>query len=143
MTNLLDELVTYLASHVSLEPGVSACYNEMLDETTQCLLLQDIPTMTAVDSQIDAEVHRIRVTVRDASNAAAYLLAGKCYRWLLTDDLGYDTDHTVDTSGFITMLSGTTISCQLLGNPVWDKADQQGRKYYCFYAEVISPRMSV
>jgi hypothetical protein len=139
MTNLLDKLVTYLALHAELEPGVSAFYNEMPDEPNKCLVVQEEQNGYAVPAQIDAEVHRIRVVARDEGNESACVLAQLCWRWLLTDNAQYDTDKRVDTTGFIN-LAGDTVQVRLFGNPVWDKADQQSRKYYCFYALITTPR---
>jgi hypothetical protein len=139
MTNLLDKLVTYLALHADLEPGVSAFYNEMPDEPNKCLVVQEEQNGYAVPAQIDAEVHRIRVVARNEGNESTSALAQLCWRWLLTDDPQYDTDRSVDTTGFIN-LDGSVVQVKLFGNPVWDKADQQGRKYYCFYALITTSR---
>lgn len=140
MTNLLDALVSYLASHAGLVPGTSAFYNEMPDEPAKCLVVQEEQNGYSVPAQIDAEVHRIRITTREESNEASCTLAQLCWRWMLTDNLQYTTDKRTDTTGFIELLNGKVIQVRLIGNPVWDRADQQNRKYYCFYALVITPR---
>ena len=143
MTNLLESLVTYLAPKVGLVAGTSAFYHEMPTMPTKCLLLQEEQTNTAVLAQIDGEVHRVRITVREGSNSLAHTLARLCWRWLLTDDAQFDIDKRTDTTGIITVLDGLRsipIQVKLFGNPVWEKADQQGRKYYCFYAVIITPR---
>ena len=140
MTDLLDALVSYLASHTGLVSGISAFYNEMPDEPAKCLVVQEEQNGYSVPAQIDAEVHRIRITTRDVGNELSCTLAQLCWRWMLTDATQYDADKRTDTTGFIQLLDDTVIQVRLFGNPVWDKADQQNRKYYCFYALIITPR---
>lgn len=139
MVNILDSLITYLALHTSLECGVSAFYNEMPEEPTRCIVVQEEQHGIAVPAQIDAAVHKIRVVARDEDNESACTLSQLCWRWLLTDDAQYDTDKRVDTTGIIS-LAGKPVQVRLFGNPVWDKADQQSRKYFCFYALITTSR---
>lgn len=139
MTNILDHLVMYLAPKVDLVAGESAFYNELPDEPATCLVLQAEQTTYSIPAQIDATLHRVKITVRGETSEAAYDLAYKCWRWLLTDDEQYDEDRTADTTGFI-QLEGGIVHVRLIGNPVWEKADQQGRKYYCFYALITTQR---
>lgn len=139
MVDILSRLTTYLALHTSLQAGVSAFYNEMPDEPNKCIVIQEEPHGIGIPAQIDAEVHKIRVTAREASNETACTLAQLCWRWLLTDDAQYDIDKRTDTTGIIS-LAGKLVQVRLFGYPVWDKADQQGRKYYCFYALITTSR---
>lgn len=140
MIDLLEQVARYLASKTSLVAGTSVFYNEMPDDVNKCVLVQEVQTNGTVAPQIDAEVHRLRISVRESSNTAASNLAYTCWRWLLTDILNYDLDKREDTTGFITLLDGSTVMVTLYGNPVWEKSDQQRRKYYSFYAVVITKR---
>ncbi len=140
MTDLLEQVVRYLASKLSLKAGTDIFYNEMPDELDKCVLVQEVSTNESVLPQIDAEVHRLRIVARDVSYTAALTLVGLCWRWLLTDIQNYDLDKREDTNGFITLLDGSTVMVTLYGNPVWYNTDQQRRKYYNFYATVITKR---
>lgn len=140
MINLLEELVKYLASTTGLVAGQSAFYNEMLETPAKCILIQELPTSMYVPVQIDAELHKIKLTARDISNTTAKALAVNCWQRLLTNDETFDNDPGRDITGFITLLDGTTIQVSLYGAPVWERADQQGRKYFTFYAVVLCKR---
>lgn len=140
MTDLLNQLVLYLAAKVSLEAGKSIFYNEMPDSPDKCVCLSEKQTNMFVPPQIDAEMHKISVQVRDTNNTKAAKLAQDCWRWLLTDIPEFDVNKQVDTTGFITLPDGSIIQCSLYGNPVWEKADQQRRKYYSFLAVVLTKR---
>ena len=140
MTDLLEQVVRYLASKVGLTAGTNIFYNEMPDELDKCVLVQEVPTNETVLPQIDAEVHRLRIVVRDVSYTTALTLTELCWRWLLTDIQNYDLDKREDANGFITLLNGVKVMVTLYGNPVWYNTDQQRRKYYNFYATVITKR---
>ena len=141
MINLLDLVARYLASKTNMVAGTSVFYNEMPDDPTKCILVQEIQNPNImVLPQIDAEVHRIEVTARDESAVKAADLARLCWRWLLTDNAAFTSDTRVDTTGFVTIGDLATVQITLYGNPVWKKSDQQGRKYYHFYATIITKR---
>ena len=140
MIDLLDELTSYLASHTGLTPGVSAFYNEMPDEPAKCIVIQEEHHGVSIPVQIDAEIHSIKITARDSSASGSKSLAESCRRWLITDLETYDEDKTVDTTGFITLPNKAVVHVRLYSSPVWEKADQHGRKYFCFYASIITPR---
>lgn len=140
MTNLLELVTKYLAAKIGLTAGTDAVYNEMPAEPSKCILVQEEQTSLSVLPQIDAEVHKVRVTARDTSYTLAAELAEKCWRWLLTDITNFDIDKREDATGFITMLDDTIISVRLFSNPIWEKSDQQGRKYYTFYALITTKR---
>ena len=81
MDSLLEQVVVYLANKVTLEPGVSAFYNECPGSAAvSCLLVQEELNSSQVPAQIDAEIHRLRFTLRAKTNDAAAVLANKCYR---------------------------------------------------------------
>jgi hypothetical protein len=132
--NLLDLLCSYLADRLELVPGDNIVYNEIPDQPDSCVVLQEERSGRIVPPQINAAIHYVRVVVRAETNSAAFSLAQLCWRWLLTDS----AEIGEDTTGFLTLLDGTVIHCQLLGTPVWEQADQQGRKYFCFYALITT-----
>lgn len=139
--NLLAALTTYLASKVSLTVATSAFYNEMPDEPDKCFCVQEEPTSIGVPAQINATVHRIKVTVRAANNTEAKILADACWRWLLTSDSRYDTEpEEADVTGFIDLGSETFIYVWLYGVPTWSKADDKMRKYFSFYAQITTSK---
>lgn len=142
MTGILPEITTYLAAKAGLVAGTSIFYNEMPDAVNKCVLVQELQHNMYVPVQLDVGVHRLRIVARDVTNVLAEQLARKCYRWLYTDEAAYDTDPLLDVTGFITLLDAaqTKIQVVLYGNPVWDKTDQQNRKYYEFYAVVNTKR---
>ncbi len=140
MTNLLEQLVLYISSHTDMIPGEAVFYNDMPDEPATCIAVQEQNSSAYVPPQVNAEVHAIKVVVRDVNNTNALVLAQRCWRWMLTDLEQYDTDKEVDTTGFITLPDTSCIQVKLFGSPFWEKADQQGRKYFCFYAQIITSR---
>jgi len=143
MINLLAELVTYLGTKLSLVPGESIFYNNWPDVPSNCVLLQENKHSFPVPVQINASTHHIQITTRAATSDEAYQLAAECYRWLLTDDANYaeETIDVIDTTGFITLQNDISVYVQLHGTPLWDKTDQQGRRYYYFTATLITKRI--
>lgn len=141
MTNLLSLVASYLASKLTMTAGTNVFYNEMPDEPAKCVLVQEIQNPgIAVHPQIDGEIHRIKVSVRDTTYELANNLAQLCWRWLLTDKTAFTSDKRTDTTGFVTIADLATVQITLYGNPVWEKSDQQGRKYYSFYATILTKR---
>lgn len=143
MTDILNKLAQYLATKNSLEVGKEVFYNEVSDKPITAILLQELESTTIVPPQIDAAVHRIRISVRSSTNVLAKQLADSCYRWLIySDDMLTPSDlEDEDTTGFIELDEDTTVYVVLYGNPIWDKVDQQGRKYYSFVARIITQKM--
>lgn len=139
MINLLDELVTYLGNRLSLTPGTNIFYNEMPDSPDKCVLLTSPKHSVPVPTQIDASTHFLRVDARAKGSTAAYELAVLCNRWLASDETVYTAD--TETTGFITLESGLSVYVQLHGTPLWDKTDQQGRRYYSFTATLITKKI--
>lgn len=135
MINLLTDLTEYLGQKLSLVPGTSIFYNSLLDKPDKAVLIESGKFTTDVLPQIDASVHYIRVVTREKTSDDAYELACDCYKWLLAD-----TDNDEET-GFITLTSGLSVYVQLHGVPLWDKTDQQGRRYYYFTATMITKRI--
>ena len=141
MTNLLSLVASYLASKLTMTAGTDVFYNEMPDEPTKCVLVQEIQNPgLSIHAQIDAEIHRIKVTTREESYQKSLALAQSCWRWLLTDDEDFSSDTRTDTTGFVTLGDLATVQITLYGNPVWEKSDQQSRKYYSFYATILTKR---
>lgn len=141
MTNLLDLVARYLASKMGLVAGTNVFYNEMPDDPAKCVLVQEIQNPgVKVLPQIDAEIHWLRFTARDTTHPLAQALSEQCWRWLLTEIANFDLDKREDSTGFITLDLYCTVQVTLYGNPVWDKNDQKGRKYYNFYATILSKR---
>ena len=141
MTNLLSLVASYLASKLTMTAGTDVFYNEMPDEPTKCVLVQEIQNPgLSIHAQIDAEIHRIKVTTREESYQKSLALAQSCWRWLLTDDVAFSSDTRTDTTGFVTLGDLATVQIVLYGNPVWEKSDQQSRKYYSFYATILTKR---
>ena len=141
MTNLLSLVASYLASKLAMTAGTNVFYNEMPDEPAKCVLVQEIQNPSlSIHAQIDAEIHRIKVTTREESYQKSLALAQSCWRWLLTDSVAFSSDTRVDTTGFVTLGDLATVQITLYGNPVWEKSDQQSRKYYSFYATILTKR---
>jgi hypothetical protein len=127
--DILEEFANYLATTLTLEPGVSIAYNEMPDVGTKCVVVQAPRLGGYVAPQIDADTHNIQVVAREATNVLAQQLAMQCYTALLTED------------GFVD-LSHVRVSIELQGTPIWQQTDQQARKYYYFQMKVISKRLN-
>ena len=141
MTNLLNLVASYLASKLTMTAGTNVFYNEMPDEPAKCVLVQEIQNPSlSIHAQIDAEIHRIKVTTREESYQKSLALAQSCWRWLLTDSVAFSSDTRVDTTGFVTLGDLATVQIVLYGNPVWEKSDQQSRNYYSFYATILTKR---
>lgn len=139
--NLLSELLTYLAGKLGLTVGTNAFYNEDDQAPAKCLLIQEEPTRIGVPAQINASIHLVKITVRDSNNTLAKTLADNAWRWLLTSDALYDTNpEEVDTTGFIDLGGENFIYVWLYGVPTWLKADDEGRKYFSFYAQITTSK---
>lgn len=139
--DLLKEIAAYLATKTSKTLGQNVFYYEMPEEPAECILVQEESTPLAVPAQIDAQHHRIMVTIRGSSNIYAKELADLCWRWLLCDDLMYDVDRSsVNVTGFIQLNNGIYVYVQLYSSPVWLKVDQKGRKYFSFKANVVTTK---
>lgn len=139
--NLLSDLLTYLAGKLDLTTGTNAFYNEDDQEPAKCLLIQEEPTRIGVPAQINAAVHLVKIVARDSTNALAKTLADDAWRWLLTSDSLYDTKpEKVDTTGFVNLGSEKFVYVWLYGVPTWLKADDKGRKYFSFYAQITTAK---
>ena len=141
MIDLLSEIAKYLAAHSNLPYGTNTFYYEMPDAPDECICAYEEKTSTFAPPQVDAEVHRLRFSVRAKSNTRAAEIANLCYRWLFTDDENYEADFEAsNTTGFITLLNGDFIFVDNLCRPIWEKVDQQGRKYFYLTATIITNR---
>lgn len=135
--NILNELVEYLAAKIlSLEPGKNLFYNSLPDEPDDAMLLQQLPREITIPSQIDGACYTVEVTSRSMSNETAYENGLVAYRWLYTDK-----DDTADADGLIRLNSGLTVATVMLGEPVWNQTDNNGRKYFVFRLRVFSHRI--
>lgn len=139
MINLLNELTTYLGEKLNLIPGTNIFYNSMPDNPDKCVVLTTQKHSVAVPPQIDASTHYLRVDVRAKTSDEAYQLAALCNRWLASDVTDYSED--TDTNGFITITNDLSVYVHLHGTPLWDKTDQQGRRYYYFTAMLITKKI--
>lgn len=129
MIDILEEIAKYLATALSLQSGKEITYNEMLDAGIKTVCVQALRPGGHVFPQIDAELHNIQIVAREASNTLAYALAMRCHAALLTE------------SGIVE-LEKCSISVEMQGTPIWQKTDQQARKYYYFTMKVISKRLN-
>lgn len=129
MIDILEEFASYLATTLSLSPGVEITYNEMPDVSTRCVVVQAVRPGGYVTPQIDADTHNIQIVAREESNVMALQLAMQCYTALITE------------TGIID-LPNVNVSVEMQGTPIWQKADQQARKYFYFQMKVISKRLN-
>jgi len=123
--DILVELQNYIANALSLSPGTSIIRNEMPDSGTKCICITEPKEAGHVLPQIDAEKHYIKITARDALHDDAKELAKACYMLLRTED------------GVVSM-PNLTVFVELQGTPIWEKTDQQNRKYYYFTLKAIT-----
>lgn len=113
---------------VSLVPGQNIFYNEMPDAPTKCLAVLSPKHSHAVPAQIDASTHYLKIIAREATSTAAYDLAAQSYQALYSE------------TGII-VAGNLTLLVHLHGTPIWEKTDQQGRRYYYFTATAITKRL--
>ena len=135
MINILNELVEYLGPKVSLIPGESIFYNEMPPETSYGALIKEPVQGGFVPPQIDASVHNIQVSTKAKTSTEAYNLAMECYKWLTIDT------ESAESTGIIVLHDTLAMAVELHGTPIWDKTDQQGRRYYYFLATIITKNL--
>ena len=141
MTELCGAIAEYLAPHINFTVATNLFYYEMPETPDECVCVYEDKSIVEVPPQIDAEFQRIRIGVRANSNVRAAEIANACYRWLYTDDENYEANpEASETTGFIKLNDGTYTYVALSGKPVWDKVDQQGRKYFNFAATIITNR---
>lgn len=134
--NILDEITTYVAAKLNLEPGENIFYNSLPDEPDDALLLQLLPRSLPTPSPIDAECYVIEVSSRSLSNDVAYQQAESAYRWLYTDK-----EDTADADGIVNISENLSVATLMLNTPVWKQTDNNGRKYFTFRVRVFSHRI--
>lgn len=138
---LLEEIAKYIAKHTNTTLGTDMFYFTMPADPDCCISIEEPKLSAPVLAQINAESHYIRVNVRHTSSTSAFSTAKNCYRWLLTDDPEYTADSDTVPTGFITLLNGLSVYVQLHGDPLTDKTDQQGRRYFYLTATLITKRI--
>jgi len=140
--NLLESIVTYLAQKTSMVGGTNAFYNSMPASPDICINVEEPKLSTPVNSQINAEIHFIKLSARGTTHNEAYDKACSMHRWLLSDEENIEGNFdNVDTPGFITLDANLEVHVDLHGKPILESIDQQGRKIYFFTATLITPRI--
>lgn len=134
--NILDEITTYVANKLNLEPGENIFYNSLPDEPDDALLIQLLPRSLPTPSPIDAECYVIEVSSRSMSNDVAYQQAESAYRWLYTDK-----EDTADADGIVNISENLSAATLMLNTPAWKQTDNNGRKYFVFRVRVFSHRI--
>lgn len=134
--NILDEITTYVANKLNLEPGENIFYNSLPDEPDDALLIQLLPRSLPTPSPIDAECYVIEVSSRSMSNDVAYQQAESAYRWLYTDK-----EDTADADGIVSISENLSVATLMLNTPTWKQTDNNGRKYFTFRVRVFSHRI--
>ena len=134
--NILDEITTYVANKLNLEPGENIFYNSLPDEPDDALLIQLLPRSLPTPSPIDAECYVIEVSTRSMSNDVAYQQAESAYRWLYTDK-----EDTADADGIVNISENLSVATLMLNTPAWKQTDNNGRKYFVFRVRVFSHRI--
>jgi hypothetical protein len=134
--NILDEITTYVANKLNLEPGENIFYNSLPDEPDDALLIQLLPRSLPTPSPIDAECYVIEVSSRSMSNDVAYQQAESAYRWLYTD-----IEDTADADGIVNISENLSVATLMLNTPAWKQTDNNGRKYFTFRVRVFSHRI--
>lgn len=134
--NILDEITTYVAAKLDLEPGENIFYNSLPDEPDDALLIQLLPRSLPTPSPIDAECYVIEVSSRSMSNDVAYQQAESAYRWLYTDKA-----DTADADGIVNISENLSVATVMLNTPAWKQTDNNGRKYFVFRVRVFSHRI--
>lgn len=134
--NILDEITTYVAAKLNLEPGENIFYNSLPDEPDDALLIQLLPRSLPTPSPIDAECYVIEVSSRSLSNDVAYQQAESAYRWLYTDK-----EDTADADGIVNISENLSVATLMLSTPAWKQTDNNGRKYFVFRVRVFSHRI--
>lgn len=134
--NILDEITTYVANKLNLEPGENIFYNSLPDEPDDALLIQLLPRSLPTPSPIDAECYIIEVSSRSMSNDVAYQQAESAYRWLYTDK-----EDTADADGIVNISENLSVATLMLNTPAWKQTDNNGRKYFTFRVRVFSHRI--
>ena len=134
--NILDEITTYVANKLNLEPGENIFYNSVPDEPDDALLIQLLPRSLPTPSPIDAECYVIEISSRSMSNDVAYQQAESAYRWLYTDK-----EDTADADGIVNISENLSVATLMLNTPAWKQTDNNGRKYFTFRVRVFSHRI--
>ena len=134
--NILDEITTYVANKLNLEPGENIFYNSLPDEPDDALLIQLLPRSLPTPSPIDAECYVIEISSRSMSNDVAYQQAESAYRWLYTDK-----EDTADADGIVNISENLSVATLMLNTPAWKQTDNNGRKYFTFRVRVFSHRI--
>lgn len=129
MEALLEQICLYLINKVSTLSSENVSYYEASDADEYVLVTERLSRIH-VPIQINASQRYVRITVRSTSNTSAQTLANECYVSFIDEDL----------NGSIILPNGTQTGLSLSGRPVWDKTDQQGRKYFYFDLIIYTTR---
>lgn len=133
MTDVVQQVASYLAEKTGRPLGREIFYYTMPDELAPCVVVQRVYASRHVPVQIDAGSHSLRIAVRAVTSDEAYALADEMYNALLAQE-----DDTVDDAPGFIQLAETYAQVSLFDRPQYQSFDQQGRKVFDFYALMIT-----
>lgn len=133
---ILADIAAYLASVTSKQLGVNVFYEAIPPNPNLVIVVREPRDGGYVHPQLECDVRKIQIVVRDTTGEAALTLANKCHKALVYQD----ALNTNEPNGLIQFTPETFGSVELQGNPRYDEIDDKGRRLYKFNASIITER---
>lgn len=133
---ILADITAYLASVTKKQAGVNVFY-EALPPTPDLVILAREPRDGGyVHPQLNCDIHKIQIVVRDRSGSAALAMANLCHKAFVYQDANVANEPT----GLIQLTESTVALVELQGKPRYDEIDDKGRRLYKFNATIVTQR---
>lgn len=147
MTSLIEYVATYLATKLAMTLSEDVVVIKMPDAPTRCICIYDDSYYQEIPSQVDAEVHFIRIRIRDASYLDALHLSMLAAGYMQTDDDNYPTTPIadIDTTGIINLASNFSVFCTVVRQPAVaarDDVNQANERVVEFTCKIITKKLS-
>lgn len=133
---ILLDIATYLASVLNKQLGVNVFYEAAPPDPDLIILIREPRDGGYVHPQLECDVRKIQIVVRDKIGSNALATIENCHKALVYQDA--NTGNPAD--GLIQFTPETFGSVELQGNPRYDEIDDRGRRQYKFNANIITQR---
>lgn len=133
---ILADIATYLASVTNKVVGQTVFYEAIPSTPDMVIVVREPREGGYVYPQLECDVRKIQIVVRDKSGITALDIANMCYKALIHQDGNINNP----ADGLIQFTVDTFGSVELQGNPRYDEIDDNGRRLYKFNANIITQR---
>lgn len=133
---ILLDIATYLASITNKQLGVNVFSEAIPPNPDLVIVVREPRDGGYVHPQLECDVRKIQIVVRDRVASNALNIAEQCHKALVYQG----ADMTKAADGLIQFTPETFGSVELQGNPRYDEIDDKGRRQYKFNANIITQR---